>query len=954
MKKSTTAFATLCSLALCLWAYQAGVWLLAIPMVLVLEARALIKPRWKISWEHFQAIHVLAAFTWLLSIFNFPINSPSPVAYGAGYHILKCLPIGLFPLIVCQTYCVNFTSFYKALFKESYRSDKCINLYYPYFGICLLAASVTGGNTVLFLAITAVLVAGFLGSLRSPRFSAIAFYGLIGLALVLSLVGTHQFYWLKANVKLKSPDLFNDLTKDIASLSTQNENQNREQKFNTDFLNKAKERIKNAPVSASQSSIAQSNQRTEASQNTQTAPSTTQPTQAPESTPSPGAAQSSTPSAEIAESAQSTGTTPSPTQATQAAGSLPNMGAASGVGTSESGTQGTQSTGTAPSTGASQSGTQPSGDIASSQQPHQQGGGNENIIGAATSTQGDTPSVEGSENTQGTTSAQNAGQTGVGTNQNNPSSSLQATNQDAHGTRSQPLPSLVQEAGGVVDPQKSVTQIGNTGALQPSDAILFRVKPNAGLGTNRREPTFPLYIREATYNQYASGAWDAVQPKNTSQDPSSTQQHWIFGPQTPPTTSQTASVRISAALQRREETLKLPMGTFDIDNLSVDSMQVNQYGTVTVQGKPGEISYTVQFDPTQSLDSPPTSLDMAIPQAEQPTMQTVIASLNLKGKSASATVQAISAFFTNNFQYSLLLPPSQKNTTPLSTFLLGHRSGHCEYFASATSLLLRSAGIPTRYVVGYSVHEYSPSEQQYIVRARNAHAWVTAYINGSWITVDTTPASGVLSNGNASTASAGKQVPNAKQVPNGDVSKTSALGKPTTVNAGKVVSQVSPAQKIKSFSEKISEAWSTLPSNFSKRSDTLLWAGGIIALGLAIIFCTIFFVWSAIRKNRPQRSKWRRRSPLDRSSPPMPDGLDSEFYLIEKRLGEWGLERQSSETVRQWILRLKQKLPEAKMNDLNQIIDLHYCYRFDPQGIDQEDRLKLRSMIQCWLVETTA
>jgi protein-glutamine gamma-glutamyltransferase len=280
--------------------------------------------------------------------------------------------------------------------------------------------------------------------------------------------------------------------------------------------------------------------------------------------------------------------------------------------------------------------------------------------------------------------------------------------------------------------------------------------------------------------------------------------------------------------------------------------------------------------------------------------------------------------------------------------LLGHRSGHCEYFASATSLLLRSAGIPTRYVVGYSVHEYSPSEQQYIVRARNAHAWVTAYVNGSWITVDTTPASQVFSNGNGSTAREGKQATN------GNVSKTPAVGQSATGNVGKVVSQVSPAPKTKSFSEKISEAWSTLSSNFSKRSDTLLWAGGIIALGLAIIFCTIFFVWSAIRKNRPQRSKWRKRSPLDRSSPPIPNGLDSEFYLIEKRLGEWGLERQSSETVRQWILRLRQKLPEAKMNNLNQIIDLHYCYRFDPQGIDQEDRLKLRSMIQCWLVETTA
>ncbi|MGA7934068.1 MAG: DUF4129 domain-containing protein, partial [Kovacikia sp.] len=87
------------------------------------------------------------------------------------------------------------------------------------------------------------------------------------------------------------------------------------------------------------------------------------------------------------------------------------------------------------------------------------------------------------------------------------------------------------------------------------------------------------------------------------------------------------------------------------------------------------------------------------------------------------------------------------------------------------------------------------------------------------------------------------------------------------------------------------------------------------------------------------------------SNQPVTDGLDSEFYLIEKRLGELGLERKASETVRQWILRLKQKLPESKMDNLNQIIDLHYRYRFDPRGIEQEDRAKLRSMIQSWLTE---
>jgi hypothetical protein len=85
----------------------------------------------------------------------------------------------------------------------------------------------------------------------------------------------------------------------------------------------------------------------------------------------------------------------------------------------------------------------------------------------------------------------------------------------------------------------------------------------------------------------------------------------------------------------------------------------------------------------------------------------------------------------------------------------------------------------------------------------------------------------------------------------------------------------------------------------------------------------------------------------------MPEGLDSEFYQLEKQLAEWGLARQSAETARQWGLRLQQRIPAAKMIQLNQIIDLHYRYRFDPEGLSQADRDQLTEMIKAWLMDTT-
>jgi hypothetical protein len=54
-------------------------------------------------------------------------------------------------------------------------------------------------------------------------------------------------------------------------------------------------------------------------------------------------------------------------------------------------------------------------------------------------------------------------------------------------------------------------------------------------------------------------------------------------------------------------------------------------------------------------------------------------------------------------------------------------------------LLLRSAGIPARYATGYAVQEYSPLERQFVVRARHAHAWALAWVDGRWQELDTTP-----------------------------------------------------------------------------------------------------------------------------------------------------------------------------------------------------------------------
>ena len=78
---------------------------------------------------------------------------------------------------------------------------------------------------------------------------------------------------------------------------------------------------------------------------------------------------------------------------------------------------------------------------------------------------------------------------------------------------------------------------------------------------------------------------------------------------------------------------------------------------------------------------------------------------------------------------------------PLANFLFDRRKGHCEYFASAMAVMLRTVGIPSRVVTGFASGVYNPLTGWQVVRASDAHSWVEAWIAGrGWRTYDPTPA----------------------------------------------------------------------------------------------------------------------------------------------------------------------------------------------------------------------
>jgi transglutaminase-like putative cysteine protease len=107
-----------------------------------------------------------------------------------------------------------------------------------------------------------------------------------------------------------------------------------------------------------------------------------------------------------------------------------------------------------------------------------------------------------------------------------------------------------------------------------------------------------------------------------------------------------------------------------------------------------------------------------------------------------AMAKAVERFLKQGaFRYSLD-QPDVGNRPPLDVFLFEVKRGHCEYFSSAMSVMLRTLGVPARNVTGFVGGRYNPYGGYYALRQGDAHSWVEVYVPGrGWAGYDPTPAS---------------------------------------------------------------------------------------------------------------------------------------------------------------------------------------------------------------------
>ena len=112
------------------------------------------------------------------------------------------------------------------------------------------------------------------------------------------------------------------------------------------------------------------------------------------------------------------------------------------------------------------------------------------------------------------------------------------------------------------------------------------------------------------------------------------------------------------------------------------------------------------------------------------------------GNPEAAAEALVRVFHADPFRYELDLAPRGPNA--LEDFLTNRHAGHCQTYASAMALLLRTVGIPSRFVTGFLGGEIGAFGRYVLVRGNNVHAWVEAWCGPEkgWLTFDPTPSAG--------------------------------------------------------------------------------------------------------------------------------------------------------------------------------------------------------------------
>lgn len=177
------------------------------------------------------------------------------------------------------------------------------------------------------------------------------------------------------------------------------------------------------------------------------------------------------------------------------------------------------------------------------------------------------------------------------------------------------------------------------------------------------------------------------------------------------------------------------------------------------------ISNTASFSQSPMSDDPPqwkwlTDFDPERYPGLVKIAQNIADGVRDKPDAKLTMIRAMEKYFLDPSRYSYTVDfrniDRDESVDPIEDFGCNHKTGHCELFASALTIMLRQQNVPARLVVGFYGAAQNKMTGNYIVREKNAHAWVEAYLGpedctpemfesgqagpgGAWVILDPTP-----------------------------------------------------------------------------------------------------------------------------------------------------------------------------------------------------------------------
>jgi transglutaminase-like putative cysteine protease len=245
----------------------------------------------------------------------------------------------------------------------------------------------------------------------------------------------------------------------------------------------------------------------------------------------------------------------------------------------------------------------------------------------------------------------------------------------------------------------------------------------------------PAYWRTSAYDDYTGTGWEQDGGTQPLDGPLKTE--GIEGKRLQ------YEVRLNRTAQALP-TVWRPTTILDRGNLRVTDQRALR--TASPMG-PGErfvgVSHRPPQDPsvlrTSGTDYPPAIQQRygSLPDATPRRVELFTNDLTRGDTTPYEKARTIENWLESTKEYSL--NASRTSQQMADTFIFEMERGYCEYFATAMTVMLRSQGIPARYVVGYSTGQQT-ADSTYTVRALNAHAWVEVYFEGvGWVKFDPTP-----------------------------------------------------------------------------------------------------------------------------------------------------------------------------------------------------------------------